>query len=346
MSDKLIKLANKIKSLGIIFIILLLIIVGFFVGYFIGVKRDHQKVVDQYLNSISPVRESDLPYKFIKPLLTYNIPSSQDEKEFSAIKDEINDLIDKKKKTDKLTGFSLFISELDKGRWIGVNEAEKYSAASLWKVTLMMAYYKKAQTDNNILSQKLIYSKPMNDLTVQSKFDTPSELEIDKTYTIDDLINKMIIDSDNGAKTLLLANIEDSYMNTIYADLTVPNPETTNYVVSPLDYSLFFRVLYNSSYLYKTMSEKALELLSKTTFNDGLVAGLPAGITVSHKYGERIINSNDQIDSVELHDCGIVYYRPSPYFICIMTEGTNIDDLKNTIKEVSGLLYNKISNKI
>jgi hypothetical protein len=29
-----------------------------------------------------------------------------------------------------------------------------------------------------------------------------------------------------------------------------------------------------------------------------------------------------------------------------MTEGTNIDDLKNTIKEVSGLLYNKISNKI
>jgi len=86
--------------------------------------------------------------------------------------------------------------------------------------------------------------------------------------------------------------------------------------------------------------------LSKTTFVGGLVAGLPTGLTVSHKFGEYVAaDGNDQITSIELHDCGIVYYPPSPYFICVMTRGTNLDNLKTAIKDVSGLIYDKISNQ-
>ena len=82
------------------------------------------------------------------------------------------------------------------------------------------------------------------------------------------------------------------------------------------------------------MSEKALELLSKTTFNDGIVAGLPENIVVSHKFGEYILP-----DEIELHDCGIIYYVQNPYFLCVMTRGKDEGELKNTISGISKIIY-------
>ena len=85
-------------------------------------------------------------------------------------------------------------------------------------------------------------------------------------------------------------------------------------------------------------SEKALDILSKTTFNDGLVAGVDKGITVSHKFGEYVGQQ------IELHDCGIIYYPENPYFLCIMTRGDNLDNLKDVIKNISGQIYDYYKN--
>jgi beta-lactamase class A len=341
--EKLGLIAQKIIAIEKYFLYFAIIILSVAAGFIVGVKYDHRSMVNLYLNNISPVRESDLSYKFIRPLLTYNIPSAGDESELRMLKNNIIKLVENQKNNKKLTDFSLFVSELDKGRWIGVNETQKYTAASLWKVAIMMAYLKKAQQDDKILGQNLVYTKAMDELTIQTKFDAPTELEIDKSYKVDDLINMMIIDSDNGAKTLLLANINEISLVALFNDLTVPNPLTNDYVISPLNYSLFFRVLYNGSYLNHKMSEKALLILSQAKFMDGLAAGLPANTTVAHKFGENVVANGDRIASVELHDCGIVYYKPSPYFICVMTKGPNLDDLKSTIKDVSSLVYQKLS---
>jgi hypothetical protein len=320
------------------------IVLSISAGFVIGAKYDHRSMVDKYLNNISPIRESDLDYKFIRPLLTFNVPSAGEESDLKILKNNIIKLVENKKDNKELTDFSLFVSELDKGRWIGVNETQIYTAASLWKVSLMMAYFKEAQQDSKILEQKLVYTKAMNDLTGSAKFDTPSELRLDESYRIDDLISRMIIDSDNGAKTLLLANIDETSLVALFNDLTVPNPLINDYVISPLNYSLFFRVLYNGSYLNHKMSEKALSLLAQAKFTDGLPAGLPNGLTVSHKFGEHITARDNKIIAVELHDCGIVYYEPSPYFICVMTKGPVLDNLKSTIKDVSSLVYQKLSS--
>jgi hypothetical protein len=39
-----------------------------------------------------------------------------------------------------------------------------------------------------------------------------------------------------------------------------------------IDYASFFRVLFNASYLNRKDSEKALALLTKVAFRDGLIA--------------------------------------------------------------------------
>src|SRR6185436_5295057 len=91
---------------------------------------------------------------------------------------------------------------------------------------------------------------------------------------------------------------------------------------TPQNYSHLFRALYNGTYLSHDASEKALELLSRTKFSDGIVAGVPKETTVSHKFGERTLSLNTSSIN-ELHDCGIVYYPGHPYFLCIMTKGTS-----------------------
>ena len=107
-----------------------------------------------------------------------------------------------------------------------------------------------------------------------------------------------------------------------------------------LKFSRFFRILYNGSYLNFEKSNKALELLTKIEFKDGLVAGLPSEVPVAHKFGERQFGEEKQ-----LHDYGIVYYPEKPYLICIMTRGKELSKLPHVISELSKVTYEEVSKK-
>ena len=78
-------------------------------------------------------------------------------------------------------------------------------------------------------------------------------------------------------------------------DISVPSDYAQQYFISAKNYSLFFRVLYNATYLSREMSEKALGLLSKTVFRDGLTAKLPSSVVVSHKFGEWVLLSRPRL---------------------------------------------------
>ena len=46
------------------------------------------------------------------------------------------------------------------------------------------------------------------------------------------------------------------------------------------------KALYNSSLLSPVNSVYTLELMMRATFKQGIVAGLPTGVDVAHKFGE------------------------------------------------------------
>jgi hypothetical protein len=112
------------------------------------------------------------------------------------------------------------------------------------------------------------------------------------------------------------------------------------------DFSYFLRVLYNSTYLKKDLSEKALELLNTVDFKDGLVAGVPNNITVAHKFGIKgdfANNDKNQVVNRELHDCGIVYHNQRPYLVCIMTKGnSSLQDSESVLKNISSMIYQAV----
>ncbi len=325
---------------------LMLLGLGTGVGYFLGLHYE-QGILVSDLNLIHPLRNHDSSYQFISPLLAYVVPSDDQQNALAGLKNSISTFIDSQKNSGSLSDASVYFYDLNLGRWIGINENEKYNPASMLKVVIMVSYFKEAETNPTILQQNLTYTGAVNASIQEDAFNATSNLQIGQSYSVEDLVEKMIIDSDNGAEVLLFDNIDQNNLDAVYNALNIANPDTVSgtFTISPRTYSLFFRILYSATYLNDDMSEKALSILSQATFKDGLVAGLPSKLVVAHKFGEYVVtNSSNQMQGVELHDCGIVYYPTNPYFLCVMTKGSNLPQLENTIKNISSLVYNDYSN--
>ena len=204
---------------------------------------------------------------------------------------------------------------------------------------------------NSIGSTELLTTLSSSGTPFGSVLDSPSvTLTPNQPYTVSELLSHLIIYSDNNAASLLVNNFDPNALGDIFTDLNLGSSsyDTTGDSVTPKQLSLMFRVLYNGTYLTADWSEKALELLSQVNYKQGLVAGVPAGITVAHKFGEReLVDSvTGQVTNDELHDCGIIYYPGSPYLLCVMTKGNNgsLQQLQTAIAGISATVYQEVSN--
>jgi len=294
-----------------------------------------------------PIRESGSAYQFIHPLIGLEIGDKKDFLGYVPLEQKIEAVIAEYKRKGIIDSVGVYFRDLESAKWTGVNEDEKFAPASLYKTGLMIAYLKQAENDPTILDRKIYFKESR-----EQALGTPDYPPIipGQYYTVKQLIEHLIINSDNDAKDLLHDNMDQRYVNEVFTDLGLESPDTTEVgdSMSAKAYSRFFRTLYSSTYLSRTMSELALSILSKAKFNEGLVAGVPSGVVVAHKYGFRILNQKNIGEggaNMELHDCGIVYAESTTYFLCVMTKGWNPIDLKEVIASVSKATYEEIGKK-
>ncbi|MBI4844491.1 MAG: serine hydrolase [Nitrospirae bacterium] len=227
--------------------------------------------------------------------------------------------------------------------FFGINYEERFAPASLLKVPTMMALFKEAESNPWILTKKVLYNGSFD--TAEQNVAPSFMLEKGNQYTIDELAFRMIAYSDNKAQSLLLENLENKFFDKAYMDLGLlpPGQDTPDNFMTVKEYATFFRMLYNASYLNRAYSEKALDYLSKSEFRDGLIAGVPQGITVAHKFGER--NFWNDAEGRQIHDCGIVYYPGHPYLLCVMSKGRYFQQLNDSVREISELAYTEVDRQ-
>lgn len=287
-------------------------------------------------------------FKYINPLLMIDIADKKDFQELTKLNQQIQNLINNEKKQGLVSDAGVYFRDYTNGHWTGVNEDHLFYPASLMKVPLMIAYFKEAENDPNILNKKIYYDGKL-DLNQNEITKPKNPIKPQKNYEIIELIKKMIVESDNNATNLLSNNINQRAFNEIYSDLseTIPNPQNGNAdYLSPKQYSVYLRVLRNSTYLSREHSELALDLLSQVEFKNGLLGGLPENTTVAHKFGEFLANDETTGTPVnQLHDCGIIYASEHNYMLCIMTKGKNRSGLEQTIKDISSLVYKEVLNQ-
>ncbi|MGB3073024.1 MAG: serine hydrolase, partial [Candidatus Moraniibacteriota bacterium] len=246
------------------------------------------------------------------------------------------------KKEKNLSEVAVYYRDLNNGPTFGVDEQGEFFPASLLKVPVMMAYYRWAETESGLLGREIFFEAP-RDFGVSITIMPREELDPGKSYTVEELINRMIKFSDNQATYLLVQNLPQEKVIRLFRTIGVESDVIMdgNAKITVKEYASFFRILFNSSYLSRESSEKALALLSSTDYNDALPAGIPKGVVVSHKFGEAGTANVER----QLHDCGIVYFPNHPYLACIMTRGQDVDELKDAIVDVSQFIYEKIDEQ-
>jgi len=300
-------------------------------------------------------------YQYINPLLECELGGLIEHKSLAPFKRLVKDKVDVYLKSNQASEISVYYRELNDGQWFGIDEDKDFIGASLMKVPIMLAFFKQSQSDPDLLSTPVDISSLNEQINQyhqelenfwgvydQKPYYPPEQaVEIDQTYTIGELIDRMIIESDNQARLVLSLLIDPEAVVSLELDLGIyANPaDLAEDYLTVKEYSAIFRYLYNASYLDRDYSEQALILLSKSKFDRGLVAGVPVGVEVAHKFGEYGLEIDGVSTVQQLHDCGIVYHPVAPYLLCVMTRGQQTDNLANVIASISRLVYNQVEKR-
>ena len=276
-------------------------------------------------------------YKYTKPLLLLDI--YPEDPSFFGVKTSLQSFIESEKGTGKLQSASVYVRKVSGGKWFSVNPDEQYSPGSVMKVAMLLTYLREAESNPSVFDRKINFVNHFSETLVQTI--VSNVLKPGKSYTVRELLDYMIIDSDNDATALLNNNANMSIYFSMLKGLKLSRPgiNQPDYPINVTQCSFFLRMLYASTFLSPEMSEYALELLTRSKFDIGITKTLPHEIAVAHKFGER-----NSTDNMQLHETAIVYFEDSPYLITVMTKGKDQTELSHVLEGVSSIVFEYMKN--
>lgn len=308
------------------------VLISFAVGWNVGKNQTLKEIGDA---TAQPVRVTDPEFPYIHPLVSIAIPNATGFPELERVKGDVNAIIEKARTEHRASDVGVYFREPNNAHWFGINENDKFDPGSLIKVPIMLAYLKESESDPRVMKKQLYYDPSKKD-------PVPNPLPAQLTrgwYSAEALLRAMIVDSDNVAKDILFDNIPAATIQDVFDEVSANFLKDPSGTISPKEYIIILSRIYSATYLDRAHSNYAMQLLTQTTFKDGLVAGLPGDVKVAHKYGDRGIYEEGKPIGVELHDCGIVYNGKNPYNLCVMTKGTDSQVLSRIISDISATVY-------
>jgi beta-lactamase class A len=283
-------------------------------------------------------------YAFVNSVEVCGKPDVIRKDEYTALRNALVSYLSKDKAAGHSTDASVYFRDLENGPVFSINENTDFAPASLLKLPLALVYLTQAENNPGLLDEQVSVAKPLWNF---SEHYPPSEtIDPAQPHTIRDLLARMIMYSDNNAYGVLQTHLYDIGQQDLipqtFLELGFLDPNNiTSEVMSVRQYAGIFRALYNISYLNAAFSNQVLAWLAQSDFNQGLRPGVPMDIKIAHKFGERFTDDGMK----QLHDCGIVYYPGNPYLLCVMTRGTNFDDLSSSIQYISGMVYQEVDSR-
>lgn len=230
----------------------------------------------------------------------------------------------------------VYFEFLNTGANVSINQDERFWPASLSKMPTVLAVMKKIEKGEWKLTNELV-------LFAEDKDERFGELH-KKTpgtrFTIEELLKETLINSDNTAHKILVRNLKTNDYTDVLEALGMEELFDENYDITAKEYSRIFRALYIASYLNRENSQKILEWLSMTKFNEFLGAGVPSEVLFSHKIGE-------EFKEVVFLDSGIIYIPHRPILITVMVQikdGGDVTNAREIMKELSKSAYTYVAN--
>lgn len=301
-------------------IAILLILVGV-LGWKYYQKQQEEKNLVAYANDY-PLVDPGLPF-YEKENLVVNIQS---------LRDYYQDLIEK---NQDWADISIYFEVLNTGATADLNTNLKIIPASLVKLPIGMVTMKRIQDGKWSYDTVIKFNE--EDARVLGGDDADSL--IGQEFTVQTLLEMMMLESDNMAWVLLVQNLTGEEILKL-AELVGLDREFANEErISPKEYSRLLRLLYLAVYLDAQHSQNLLELMTYSQFEGFLRPGIPSNVPFARRWSAHI-------DDDTFADSGIVYLEERPYMISVMIKGKTGDnqaDYQRTnglMKEISQRTYN------
>lgn len=227
--------------------------------------------------------------------------------------------------------FALYFEYLPTGTSIGINEDSEFTAASLLKVPVVMAYYHKKEHEGMKEDPMVVIQKNQLDDHYGDLYKKGAGYKI----SLGEAARLALEYSDNTASLIIAGNISDADFTYVYEGLDIqPMLKNDNPVVTAQQYTSILKSLYFTSILNRDDSEAILDMLTKTKFNDKIPAGIPHDIQIAHKIG--------LIDKQIYQDCGIVYIPARPYAVCMISKSDKAT-ANERMSKISKMIYEYVS---
>jgi len=223
---------------------------------------------------------------------------------------------------------------------VSINPDEPFPSASLIKLPIMAAVYSAAAKGK--LNLNSIYTLKNSDKTGGSG--KLKSMPKGKEFTLRQLIQLMVSDSDNTAANILIKKIGFQYLNRFFKKEGLKNTKINRYVLdlssrkkgienytSAKDSAFILEKIYRGRMINKKSSEEMMSCLLKQKVKDRICRYLPKNVKTAHKTGT--------IKGI-VHDCGIVFIDKNPLLICCLTEGARTyEQAKEFIAKLSEITY-------
>lgn len=269
---------------------------------------------------------TDATYSFVDPSRRF-VAQENLIVNFQPLREEINRLYANN------SDVSIYFEYLPTGANISINKDSEFYPASLLKVPVAVAVAKKIERGEWKWTNELVLLAGDRDEMFGTLYQEPTN----STHTIEDLLRRSLVESDNTAHFILLRNLETEEVEAVYEHIGLNGFFDTDGRISAKRYSAIFRMLYTSSYLSPEYSQKLLALMTKSTFSDFIEGGLSAETPFSHKIGIAT-DKNVFVDS------GIVYARARPYVLTVMVKTEDEKEAQKTTQDVSKIIYAYVKN--
>jgi beta-lactamase class A len=211
----------------------------------------------------------------------------------------------------------LEVMDLATGDHVGYNDGAVMPAASTIKVPVMVEVFKQLETGNFDLDRHVTLLENDKDYGSGDLCDAPAGT----TYTVDELLEKMIDISDNTATNMLIRLVGLRNINREMSGLGLRHTRLRGFLrtdswsvrqtleSTPRDMVHLLVMMAHRELVDDWSSNEMISILEGDEINTLLPEPLPAGIPIAHKTGSFFDT---------LNDVGIVY-SDTPYVIAVMT---------------------------
>jgi beta-lactamase class A len=250
---------------------------------------------------------------------------------FNNIKDIVNSLDGK---------IGIYFMDLNTGEEFNINGNEKFVAASIIKLPVMVEFFNRLKLGELSREDKV---------KVRHEDKLPSSGALTYMHdglevTLSDLCTLMIVLSDNTATNILIKKLGIENINKLMAEMGMTKTRINrllfdveeqikgkeNYF-TPLEIGRLLLKIYQGNIITSEMCIEMEDILKNQRINHKVPYPLTKKIEIAHKTGE---------DAGTTHEAGI-FYSKNPFILCFAANNTDVPSTEEAIRSIIMMCYEK-----